>query len=115
MAKTQPTARERVQLDVAGALQTLRAKKSREQIKIERFLPFVAVIDEALLAAWSWSAIIKLIREHGGPTLTKKEAEDLYAQLRSKSALDRSTETGEEGLADDSMVQKTGAKEEVTK
>ncbi|MDR5855506.1 hypothetical protein P9239_06300 [Caballeronia sp. LZ062] len=70
--------------DVAGAMQAVRAKKSRAQIKAERFQPFVEVIDMALAENWSWSAIVTLIRKHDGPSVTKKEAEELYTQLKSQ-------------------------------
>lgn len=81
MAKKQ----EKVKPDVAGALQTIRSKKSREQIKLERLEPFIEVIDEALAQGWKWSPILTLIRERGGPSLTRGEAERLYAQLRQQS------------------------------
>ncbi|MFP6557771.1 hypothetical protein WJ542_05450 [Paraburkholderia sp. B3] len=68
--------------DVVGALQAIRLKKSREQIKSARLHPFVPVIDEALAHGWKWSPIVTLIRESGGPCLTKREAELLYAELK---------------------------------
>jgi hypothetical protein len=93
---------ETVKPNVAGALQSVRAKKSREQIKVERFRPFVHVIDAALAANWSWSAIVKLIREHGGPSLTKIEAEALYAQLKDQYAPNNDSEVGKGVPADES-------------
>lgn len=77
--------------DVAGALQIIRTKKTREQIKVERLLPFVPVIEEALAASWKWSPIATLIRESGGPSLTKVEAEALYAQIKGKGGPDNGT------------------------
>lgn len=71
--------------DVAGALQAIRSKKSPEQVKAERLLPFLEVIDEALARGWKWSPILTLIRERGGPSLTRREAERLYAQLKQQS------------------------------
>ncbi|RDU98295.1 hypothetical protein [Trinickia dinghuensis] len=68
--------------DVAGAMLAVRGKKSRAQIKAERFGPFVDVVDIALAENWSWSAIVTLIRKHDGPSVTKKEAEELYALLK---------------------------------
>jgi len=68
--------------DVAGALQAIRAKKSPEQVKAERLLPFLEVIDEALAHGWKWSPILTLIRERGGPSLTRGEAQRLHAQLK---------------------------------
>lgn len=111
MAKTTKMNLENVKPDVAGALQVIRAKKSREQIKTERFLPFVDVIDAALAADWSWSAIVKLIREKGGPSLTKKDAEALYAQIKGNA------ETGEGVTAPVNTppnAQQASAKGEVT-
>lgn len=78
--------------DVAGALQIIRTKKTREQIKVERLLPFVPVIEEALTASWKWSPIAALIRESGGPSLTKVEAEALYAQIKGKRGPDDGTD-----------------------
>lgn len=76
---------EQAKPDVAGALQAIRSKKSREQIKLERLSPFLEVIDEALAHGWKWSPILTLIRERGGPSLTRGEAERLYAQLKQQS------------------------------
>lgn len=76
--------------DVAGALQAIRTKKTREQIKMERLLPFVPVIEEALNAGWMWSPIAALIRKSGGPSLTKREIDGLYAQIKTKDGLDNS-------------------------
>lgn len=117
MAKTPKTNLETVKLDVAGALHAVHAKKSRKQVKTERLSPFVQVIDAALAVDWSWSAIVKLIREHGGPSLTKKEAEELYAQLKSS----RVPPTAAEPIMKDAPAGKStnalqfGAKEEVSK
>jgi len=76
---------EKVTPDVAGALQAIRSKKSPEQVKAERLLPFLEVIDEALAHGWKWSPILTLIRERGGPSLTRGEAERLYAQIKQQS------------------------------
>jgi hypothetical protein len=93
MTKNQATTPEKTKPDVAGALQKIRAKKSPEQIKTERFLPFIPAITEALSNGWSWSSILTLIRDHGGPSLTKREAEDLYEKCKLQSL--PSEETGE--------------------
>jgi len=85
MAKIQAKKSERKTLDVDGALQAIRSKKSPEQVKAERLLPFLEVIDEALAHGWKWSPILTLIRERGGPSLTRGEAERLYAQLKQQS------------------------------
>ncbi|WP_144154961.1 hypothetical protein [Paraburkholderia sp. BCC1885] len=111
MAKTTKTNLETVKLDVAGALHAVNSKKSRKQVKTERLLSFVQVIDAALAVDWSWSAIVKLIREHGGPSLTKKDAEALYAQIKGNA------ETGEGVTAPVNThpnAQQAGAKGEVT-
>jgi len=85
MAKRQVTTSENRKPDVVGALQAIRSKKSREQLKLERLLPFLEVIDEALAHGWKWSPILTLIRERGGPSLTRGEAERLYTQLKQQS------------------------------
>lgn len=86
MAKSTKSRSENGTADVAGALRTIRSKQSREQIRIERLRPFIPVIDEALANGWSWSPILTLIRQHGGPSLTKKDAEDLYRKSKPSSA-----------------------------
>lgn len=88
--------------DVAGALQVIRAKKSREQIKAERLLPFVPVIDEALAVGWKWSPIVVLIRESGGPSMTKADAQALHAQIKGQLSPDDETKVGEDVYVDDS-------------
>ncbi|HDR9192140.1 hypothetical protein [Burkholderia vietnamiensis] len=70
--------------NVAAALEAIRSKKSREQVKIERLLPFVPVIDEALKSNWKWSPIIALIRQSGGPSLSTKVAQLLYEQIKAQ-------------------------------
>ncbi|AIP59859.1 hypothetical protein [Burkholderia pseudomallei] len=81
--------------DVAGALSVVRSKKSREQIKIERLKPFVPVINEALKSGWKWSPIVVLIRQRGGPSLSKKEAENLYEQIKDQCVSDDNAKAGE--------------------
>jgi hypothetical protein len=109
------TASENVKPDVTAALQAVHAKKSREQIRTERFRPFVHVIDAALAADWSWSAIVKLIREHDGPSLTKIEAEALYAQSQNQrvpgTVLDTSVKDAPSDKSTNAL--QFGAKEQV--
>jgi hypothetical protein len=101
---------------VAGALEAIRSKKSREQIKIERLLPFVPVINEALDNGWKWSPIVTLIRKSGGPSLSKKDAETLYEQIKHQRLPGNA-----DGAAEDAPVSvntppnapQAGAKEEV--
>ncbi|CAJ2791895.1 hypothetical protein ACRUKS_01625 [Burkholderia pseudomallei] len=81
--------------DVAGALSVVRSKKSREQIKIERLTPFVPVIKEALKIGWKWSPIVVLIRQRGGPSLSKKEAEKLFEQIKDQCLSDDNAKAGE--------------------
>jgi len=95
VAKTTKTSLEIVKPNVAAALETIRSKKSREQVKIERLLPFVQVIEEALKSGWKWSPIVTLIRETGGPSLSKKEAETLYAQVKDRCLPHDNGEAGE--------------------
>ncbi|CAJ9727365.1 Uncharacterised protein [Burkholderia pseudomallei] len=95
MAKTTKTNLETVKPNVAAALEAIRSKKSREQIKVERLLPFVPVINEALESGWKWSPIVTLIRESGGPSLSKKEVETLYAQIKAQCLPDGHGEAGE--------------------
>jgi 2-oxoglutarate dehydrogenase complex dehydrogenase (E1) component-like enzyme len=84
VAKATKTSLEIVKPNVAAALEAIRSKKSREQVKIERLLPFVPVIEEALKSNWKWSPIVTLIRENNGPSLSKQEAENLYEQIKSQ-------------------------------
>ncbi|RQT30490.1 hypothetical protein DF036_24230 [Burkholderia contaminans] len=86
---------EAVKPNVAAALQAIRSKKSREEVKIERLLPFVPVIKEALESGWKWSPIVTLIRESGGPSLSKKDAEALYEQIKDQCLPDDNGEAGE--------------------
>ncbi|KVN17521.1 MULTISPECIES: hypothetical protein [unclassified Burkholderia] len=81
--------------NVAGALSAIRSKKSREQIKLERLKPFVPVINEALKSGWKWSPIVTLIRENGGPVLSKKKAETLYQLIKSQCLPDANGKAGE--------------------
>ncbi|WP_233827722.1 hypothetical protein [Paraburkholderia sp. ZP32-5] len=85
MAKSTKSRSENSAPDVEGALKAIHSKQSREQIRIERLRPFMRVIDEALKKEWSWSAILALIREHGGPSFTKKEAEYLRGKIKQSS------------------------------
>lgn len=78
MAKHQISLPQKPHPDVDGALAEVRSKKSREQVKAERFVPFVPVVEAALRQHWKWSPILQLIRKRGGPSLTKAEAERLY-------------------------------------
>jgi hypothetical protein len=94
VAKTTKMSLETVKLDVAGALEAIRSKKSREQIKAERLLPFVPVIKVALDKGWKWSPIVTLIRKSGGPSLSKKDAEDLYEQIKDQCVPDDNCEAG---------------------
>lgn len=107
MAKVQLPSVKNVQPDVAGALEEIRSKKSREQIKVERFRPFVPVIKAALECGWKWSPILRLIRERSGPSLTKKEAEELYKANKPTSMSDPlgAIEAGHIGGTDASGVQ----------
>lgn len=99
--------------DVAGALQTIRTKKSREQIKAERLMPFVPVIDEALAVGWKWSPIVMLIRESGGPSLTNADARALYAQIKSKGGPDDGTDVNDDMSRNASAsAPRTGPKKE---
>ena len=95
MAKNSKIILEAVKPNVAGALEAIRSKKSREQVKIERLLPFVPVITEALDNGWKWSPIVTLIRKSGGPSLSKKDAEDLYAQIKDQCLPGDNGEAGE--------------------
>jgi hypothetical protein len=95
VAKTTKMNLEVVKPNVAAALEAIRSKKSREQVKIERLLPFVPVIKEALESGWKWSPIVTLIRESGGPSLSKKEAETLYARIKDQCPPDDNGEAGE--------------------
>lgn len=117
MAKTTKTPLETVKPDVAGALETIRLKKSREQVKIERLLPFVPVINEALENGWKWSPIVTLIRKSGGPSLSKKDAEALYEQIKDQCLPDDNGDTGEHvplPVNTPPHAPQTSAKEEVT-
>lgn len=95
MAKTTKTNLENVKPNVAGALEAIRSKKSREQVKVERLLPFVPAINAALENGWKWSPIVTLIRENGGPSLSKQEAETLYEQIKDQYVPDDDGEAGE--------------------
>lgn len=117
MAKTTKTPLETVKPDVAGALEAIRLKKSREQVKIERLLPFVPVINEALESGWKWSPIVTLIRKSGGPSLSKKDAEALYEQIKDQGLPDDDRRAGEDELPSENIVPnapQSGAKEEMT-
>ncbi len=108
MSRKQATKLERANPDVAGALQAIRARKSPEQIKAERLLPFIPVIDEALALGWKWSPIVRLIRESGGSSLTKAEAEALYVQIKRQAGSMQDESVGQ--LAD-STQNSVGGKE----
>ncbi|WP_131753364.1 hypothetical protein [Burkholderia vietnamiensis] len=113
MAKNQATKRDKPKLDVDGALQVILSKKSREQVKAERLLPFIGVIDEALAHGWKWSPIVTLIRESGGPSLTKGQAEVLYAELKGR-VVDNSSELGQhEQISQLAKAQQERVNEEV--
>lgn len=113
MAKNSKTSPEAVKPNVAAALKAIRSKKSRGQVKIERLLPFVPVINEALESGWKWSPIVTLIRENGGPSLSKKEAEALYDQIKDQGSPDDSGEAGEVEPPPVNTPPQAGAKEEV--
>ena len=103
--------------NVAAALEAIRSKKSRGQVKIERLLPFVPVIKEALESGWKWSPIVTLIRKSGGPSLSKKDAEALYEQITDRCLPDDNGEAGENvplPVNTPPRAPQTGAKEEVT-
>lgn len=95
MAKTTKTNLETVKPNVAAALEAIRSKKSREQIELERLKPFVPVINEALKSGWKWSPIVTLIRENGGPALSKKKTEALYQHIKSQCLSDANDGAGE--------------------
>lgn len=95
MAKTTKTNLETVKPNVAGALEAIRSKKLREQIKADRLRPFVPVIKEALNSGWKWSPIVTLIRENGGPALSKKKAEALYQLIKGQCLPDANGKAGE--------------------
>ncbi len=96
MATVTMTSLETVKPNVAAALEAIRSKKSREQVKIEHLLPFVPVIEAALDNGWKWSPIVTLIRKSGGPSLSKKDAESLYEQIKDQRLPGNDDEAGKD-------------------
>jgi len=116
MAKIAKTSLEIVKPNVAAALEAIRSKKSREQMKAERLLPFVPVIKAALDNNWKWSPIVTLIRKSGGPSLSKKDAESLYERIKDQRLPGSEDEAGEDEPVPVNTPQnapQVGAKEEV--